>query len=151
MTMKKTKFWLIFLFVTVLSVSCYGRSVVIKTKDLPAPARNIVKNHFKGRNITKAEKESDLDGVTYEVTLDNGDEITFNSNGGWVEIECMAGVVPFSVIPVAIANYVKKNYPNVPIRKIERGHKNYEVELSNEIEIHFNKNDYKVVRVKVDD
>lgn len=151
MTMKKTKLWFVILLVATLSATCDARDVVIKVKDLPVPARNIVKNHFKGRKIVKAERESGLSGVTYEVILNNGDEITFNSKGGWVDIDCKAGTVPFSVIPVAIANYVKQNYSGVPIQKIERGRVNYEVELSNGVEIYFDKSSYKMVRVKTDD
>ena len=120
MTMKKTKFWLIFLFVMMLSASTDARDRVIKVKDLPAPARSLVKNHFKGRMIVKAEKESNLNGVSYEVTLSNGDEIKFNCKGGWMEIDCKTDAVPVSVVPNAIAVYVKKNYHNVKINKIER-------------------------------
>ena len=149
--MKKTKFWLIFLFVTVLSASTDARDRVIKVKDLPAPARSLVKNHFKGRMIVKAEKESNLNGVSYEVTLSNGDEIKFNCKGGWMEIDCKTDAVPVSVVPNAIAVYVKKNYHNVKINKIERGRLSYEVELSNGVDIHFDKTTYNVIRTDVDD
>ena len=151
MTMKKTKFWLIFLFVMMLSASTDARDRVIKVKDLPAPARSLVKNHFKGRMIVKAEKESNLNGVSYEVTLSNGDEIKFNCKGGWMEIDCKTDAVPVSVVPNAIAVYVKKNYHNVKINKIERGRLSYEVELSNGVDIHFDKTTYKVIRTDVDD
>lgn len=149
--MKKMKFRILALFVMMLSASTDARDIVIKVKDLPAPARSLVKNHFKGRMIVKAEKESNLNGVSYEVTLSNGDEIKFNCKGGWVEIDCKTDAVPVSVVPNAIAVYVKKNYHNVKINKIERGRLSYEVELSNGVDIHFDKTTYKVIRTDVDD
>lgn len=149
--MKKMKFRILALFVMMLSASTDARDIVIKVKDLPAPARSLVKNHFKGRMIVKAEKESNLNGVSYEVTLSNGDEIKFNCKGGWVEIDCKTDAVPVSVVPNAIAVYVKKNYHNVKINKIERGRLSYEVELSNGVDIHFDKTTYKVIRTYVDD
>ena len=149
--MKKMSFRLLVLFVMMLSASCYARDRVIKVKDLPAPARSLVKNHFKGRMIVKAEKESNLNGVSYEVTLSNGDEIRFNNKGGWMEIDCKTDAVPVSVVPNAIAVYVKKNYHNVKINKIERGRLSYEVELSNGVDVHFDKNTYEVIRTEVDD
>ena len=149
--MKKMKFRILALFVMMLSASTDARDIVIKVKDLPAPARSLVKNHFKGRMIVKAEKESNLNGVSYEVTLSNGDEIKFNCKGGWVEIDCKTDAVPVSVVPNAIAVYVKKNYHNVKINKIERGRLSYEVELSNGVDIHFDKTTYKVIRTAVDD
>ena len=52
-------------------------------------------------------------------------------------IECEKGVVPNTIVP-KISEYVAKRYKDVRIVKIERDKRNYDVELSNDLELRFN-------------
>lgn len=55
--------------------------------------------------------------------------------------------MPAAVIPAAIASYVKENYPGATIRKIEKERREYEVRLSNRVELTF---DLKLRLVDID-
>ena len=56
-----------------------------------------------------------------------------------VEIDCKQGKVPALLIPQAIRNYLKENYPAQAVKKIEMNKNEYEVELANGLDLTFNK------------
>ena len=56
----------------------------------------------------------------------------------WDKVDCNYIAVPSDLVPVAIAEYVKTNFAGTKIVKIDKEHGGYEVELSNDIELHFN-------------
>ncbi|MBR3123092.1 MAG: PepSY-like domain-containing protein [Prevotella sp.] len=105
---------------------------------LPAAAQQTIKKHFADRQIALAKVEIEVFGKTYDVIFTNGEKIEFDSKGQWRDIECRQSRVPAALIPAAIANYVKKNYPQTTILKIERDRRTYEIELSNHLELKFN-------------
>lgn len=105
---------------------------------LPAAAQQTIKKHFADRQIALAKVEIEVFGKTYDVIFTNGEKIEFDSKGQWRDIECRQSRVPVALIPAAIANYVKKNYPQTTILKIERDRRTYEIELSNRLELKFN-------------
>ena len=47
--------------------------------------------------------------------------------------------VPAELIPIEIANYVKASFPNEDIIKIDKDHRDWEIELNNRLEIKFDK------------
>ena len=61
----------------------------------------------------------------------------FDKSGEWTEVKCSQSEVPSKIVPAAIREYVKTNYPDVKIVSIERDRKEYEVKLSNRLEITF--------------
>lgn len=105
---------------------------------LPAAAQQTIKKHFADRQIALAKVEIEVFGKTYDVIFTNGEKIEFDSKGQWRDIECRQSRVPDALIPAAIANFVKKNYPQTTILKIERDRRTYEIELSNRLELKFN-------------
>ena len=52
----------------------------------------------------------------------------------------------FDVVPAEINSYVSQNYPGQKILKIDRSHSRYEVDLSNGLELKFNKR-FKLVEI----
>ena len=68
-----------------------------------------------------------------------GAHIDFNSSGEWQEVEMQQGALPEGIIPQPVAESVKKNYPNAHIVRIERDRRSCEVELSNGLELTFDK------------
>ncbi len=108
----------------------------ISVNQLPAAAKTFVKNNFKGKTIASAEK----DGTTYECRLDDGTKIEFNRNGVWDKVETNANSpVPARLVPRAIQQYVKAHYADCIITKIDKERYGYEVELSNDIDLKFNR------------
>lgn len=117
-----------------------GNDKIITLSQLPSAAQQIVKKDFAGKSVALVKMESGLVGRSYEVIFNDGDNIEFDRNGGWTEISCKSSQVPARLVPSAIRNYVKGNYPNAAIKSIEKDRGEYEVKLSNRLEITFNKN-----------
>ncbi len=106
---------------------------------LPVAAQTVLKNNFKsGVNHIKIDK--DWGRVSeYEVILNDGTEITFDTKGNWKDIEVGRDVsIPKGLVPASILDYVKQNQKSATITGIEKGRSGYEVELSNGVEMKFN-------------
>lgn len=108
-------------------------------EQLPIAAQQTIKTHFANRQIALAKMEVDLLGKSYDVIFTNGDKIEFDGKGQWTDIDCKRSQVPDALVPTAIAAFVKKNYPQTIILKIDRDRKTYEVTLSNGFELEFDK------------
>ena len=107
---------------------------------LPAAAQTIPKNNFKSE-VNHIKIEKDWGRVSeYDVILSDGSEITFDTAGNWKDIEVKrTASVPDSFIPQEIATYVKQNQKNAKITGIEKNRSGYEIELSNGVDMKFNK------------
>lgn len=120
----------------------------IITKD-PTPAiTEFVKTYFPKASVLIVKPEHD----EYEVRLSDGTELEFTRNFEWKKIDCEHSntytAVPAELVPEQIATYVKTNFADQSITKIEKKRKGWEIELSSELEIKFNKN---FVVTKIDD
>lgn len=89
--------------------------------------------------VALAKMESGLFDTSYDIIFTNGDKVEFDRNGNWTELKCKYSQVPARLIPAAISSYVKKNYPSTKVLEIERDRNEYDVKLSNGIELTFNK------------
>lgn len=118
----------------------------IEVSQLPQTAQQTLKTYFSNKKVALAKVESGVFEKNYDVIFTNGDKIEFNSKGSWTEIQCKQSQVPSGLVPSQISSYVKTNYPNVRITEIEIDHKEYEVKLSNGLEITFNKK-YQVIDI----
>ena len=58
----------------------------------------------------------------------------------WEKVECRGGAVPTTIVPGAITTYVRTHFPGETITQIERDGNKYEVELSNRLELKFDRN-----------
>ena len=123
----------------------------IHFSQLPPKAQTIVKNHFGNQKIDEIEMEKEDGRVRYEVKFINGNTIEFGKLGNWKEIECKKHGVPMRLVPAPILKHIAHRWPNkhVRVEKIERKENKYEVELSNDVEITFNKN-FKIIDVDKD-
>ena len=95
-----------------------GNDKPIAVNALPVKAQTLLSNHFNKQNGTKLE---------------------FDKKGNLKEIDCKQGIVPALLIPQAIKNYVKDNYAGKSVKKIEINKNEYEVELTNGLDLTFNK------------
>lgn len=121
-----------------LFVSCVKEQVV-NAGDIPAASANYITTHFPEQAIVHAVKAFDDLRITYTVYLKNGVKIEFDQNGEVKEIEAK-DALPDSVIPAAILDHVKNNYPSAFIKKWEMESTKQEVALSNGITLEFDKN-----------
>ena len=119
----------------------------ISESELPKRARNFITVCFADDPVSSIEKESNLRGTEYEVAFNSGTELEFNYDGTWRKISAAPGkAIADNFVPKAIADYVSKEYPGVYISQILKNHKGYEVELSNDHDLHFDSKE-KFVRV----
>lgn len=117
----------------------------ITPDQLPDISTQIIKKHFPSSAIERAYIDDDVMDKDYTVYLAGGVKIEFNSKGEWKEIETRTSV-PAALVPTAITQYVKKNYPSCKIEKISRDRRGMDIELSNGLDIEFDKS-YRVVEI----
>lgn len=120
----------------------------IQVNQLPTKAQTFIKTYFKSQKVALAKQESELFYKSYDVVFTNGEKVEFDKAGEWTEVQCRQSEVPAQIVPEAIKNYVKANYPDAKILQIERDKKEYEVKLSNRWEIKF---DSKMRVIDIDD
>lgn len=111
----------------------------IEVSQLPQIAQQVLKKDFSKMKIALAKMESGIFDTSYDIIFTNGDKVEFDRNGNWTELKCKYSQVPVRLIPAAINSYVKKNYSSAKVLEIERDRNEYDVKLSNGIEITFNK------------
>ena len=111
----------------------------IKVTELPAKAQMVLSQHFKNQKVAFASIESGIIDKNYDVVMQNGTKLEFDKKGNVTEIDCKQGAVPEKLIPQAIYTYLQENHSGQTVRKIEFNKNEYEVELSNGLDITFNK------------
>ena len=116
-----------------------GNDKPINVNELTAKSQTLLSKHFKGQKVMLATIESGVVSRSYDVVLRNGTKLEFDKKGNLTEIDCKQGIVPSQLIPQPIKNYLKENYRGEAVRKIELNKKEYEVELTNGIDLTFNK------------
>lgn len=114
----------------------------IITKDagrLPAISRQFLNDHLKGTPIAHIKIEKGWFGIKdYEVILADGTEVKFDSDGEWEEVDGHRTTITTAFFPPFILTYLKENYPGVGVLSIEKDRKEYEVKLSNHLDLKFN-------------
>lgn len=120
----------------------------IAVDQLPQKAQQFIKQHFPKLKVALAKEEREFLDLRYEVVFANSVKIEFLKDGEWKEVDCKYSAVPAAIVPVKIAEYVAKNYEDVQIVKIDRDKREYEVDLSNGLELTF---DTKFNLIDIDD
>lgn len=106
---------------------------------VPEAVNAFVKQHFPNATIAGVEVDNDHGGTEYELYLSDGTEVDFDANNQWDNVDCHGKAVPAALVPQAIATYVKSNYQNIAITKINKEHYGYEIELANGLELNFDR------------
>jgi len=119
------------------SFAVNAQEEIIKESELPAPAATFLTANFKNNPIKNVVKDTDKRKVTYEVTLADGTEVEFTQKGDWKEVDGDKKPIPTAFIPKTILDYVKAKYPNEQITHIDKGHRDYDVDLTNGLDLEF--------------
>lgn len=118
-----------------------GNDRSIKFDQLPVQSQQMIKKYFPNQSVALVKMERELSGKSYEVIFTNGNKAEFDKKGIWKEINCKYTELPSEVIPQQIAGYIRTNYPDSKITKIEKKSRNrYEIELLNGLELEFDAN-----------
>ena len=143
--MKKILLMAAMLCAGIVTAQADNRERPIGLEQLPANAQQFLSTHFKDLTLAFAVEDPKFIGSEYEVTYTDRTEVDFATNGEWSSVECRYNAVPASIVPKQIADFVaKSNYPGQYVRKIERNAYTWEIELSNGLEIKFDKQ-FKVI------
>lgn len=137
--MKKILLTLIAIFSIGIFVASADNDKIINKSQLPAQAQQFIDAHFAGINLTYAKEECNIFFNSYEVRLADGTKIEFSSKGNWEEVDCRFGEVPAAIVPQAIKDYIDKNFKGEKVLVIEKDRNDYEVKLSNRLELKFDK------------
>ena len=136
--MKTMKIYLIALVSVLVLPACAERDRIITLNDLPTNAQEFLKK-FSHKEIAVIKMEREGLSKEYDVVFSDGSSVEFNAGGYWKEVNYRHSAVPTDIIPTQINDFVKKNYTGADIVQIERSRHNYEIELSNKMDIKFDK------------
>lgn len=121
------------------NVSADERDKVITKEQLPAAAQQLLNEHFSGLKISLVKEDREFISRNYEVIFTDGTKVEFTRNGEWKELDCRKGEVPAALVPAEINKAVSERYPDAKILQIDRDRNDYEVRLSNRLELTFDK------------
>lgn len=137
---------LVMLPMLLVAVSCDDDDEVVNQSELPAVAQAFLDTHFEGIEVARVERDTETQGVRYDVLLRDGTELEFDQNGNWTDVDCKTRAVPVAIVPEPITAYVTAQYPNLLIVQIEHESYGYDIDLSNDLDIRFDPQ-YNVIRI----
>ena len=120
----------------------------IEVNQLPEKSQQFIQKHFPKEKVSYAKMEKDFMDVTYEVVFTNSTKVEFLKNGEWKEVDCKYSTVPSAIVPQEITKFVTERYPDTSIVQIDRDKRDYEVKLTNGLELTF---DLKFNLIGIDD
>lgn len=137
--MKKILIALLLIICGAGAASAFIDSYVIDRKNLPEQAQQMLSEYFPKAKVSLIKVDRHLLKKTdYDVKLVNGTKIEFTNAGKWKSVDCKTREVPEGLVTKPIRNYIKKNFPDVKIVKIEKKSGGYEISLSDGVELKFN-------------
>ena len=146
--MKKLLILSTILMVLGIATACADNDKPITVDQLPEKAQQFLRQHFPNEKVSLAKSERDFLELTYEVIFTNGMKVEFTKDGQWKDVDCRYASVPKAIVPAQIAQKVQELYPETTIRQIDRDSRDYEVKLSNGLELTF---DLKFNLIDIDD
>lgn len=138
--MKKILFSAVFLLATatMATASMTSDDRAVTVAQLPQKAQQFIKQHFASEKVSYAKQDTGLFDGDYEVIFTNGKKVEFTKKGEWKDIECKQSEVPAAIIPQRLKAYVTQHHATEKIVDINRDSNDYEIKLSNGIELIFN-------------
>lgn len=113
---------------------------IVPYENLPAKAQEFVKKYFPSEKVSYVKEEADFMELSYEVVFAQGTKVEFTGQGEWKEVDCRYSTLNEDLVPAQIRSYVKQNFPDTKFVKIEKGYRDYEVKLTNRLELTFDLN-----------
>ena len=134
----KRFFAILAVLVCISFISSADDDYAIPFNQIPSASQAFVKKHFPESQVSYCMRDSH----SYEVRFSDGAEVEFNNSGNWKEVDCKYKAVPASVIkliPASIPTYAGNNFQNTVITKVNAKPWGYELELSNGLDLEFDK------------
>ncbi|WP_140938564.1 PepSY-like domain-containing protein [Sphingobacterium lumbrici] len=122
---------------------------IIQLEQLPQSAQSFIKTYYPKATVSYITMENEfLAEKEYKVVLTDGVKIEFDGKGNWTEVDAKLHAVPTNIVPASIHAHIKKSFPNNNIVQISKSSRKYEVELTNGLDLEYNK---KGKFVRIDD
>lgn len=139
--MKKLSKCILVLLAMLPFMSCESAgNKVVEFSNLPSKAQTFLKTYFADKTIAVILCDEGLFDKDYEVRFEDSSEVEFDENGEWKSVEIKnRQAVPDGIIPAGIKTFVKAKHPAAFVIEIKKERKEYDVELSNGVDIVFDK------------
>lgn len=112
----------------------------LNRSDLPQEAQEFLSTYFPKGKVSMIKVDKHLFKKTdYDVKLVNGTKIEFNNKGKWTSVDCKTRQVPEVLVIKPIQRYADKQFPGTKIVKIEKKTLGFEIELSDGVELKFDR------------
>lgn len=124
-----------------VTTACTDDDTVTRNlNELPAPARAILTRQFAHTQVSYIKIDKDWFWTdTYEVRLVDGTEISFDRKGNWTEVDGKYAEIPAFFVPEPVRRQAGDLFPGEKITKIEKNRRDFEVELSNDVDLRFDR------------
>ena len=96
---------------------------------LPDNAQAFIETYFPGVGVTSVIREKDDGRTTYDVLLDDGTDIEFDSKGEWTSLDSFFSPLPTGFLPSAIPAKVEELHPGADIHGVDKEVGGYQVEV----------------------
>ena len=126
--------------IVLISNFAFAQEVIIPFNQLPAKAKTFIHQYFKDVKVMNVIQDKDVFSKDFDVNFENGTKIEFDRTGNWKEIKTLSGSVPSSLVPAKIKQYISNNYKGASIVEIDKDAYKIDVELSNGVDLDFDKN-----------
>lgn len=124
--------------IAAFSLSCTEKDTIINAKELPTNAQTFISTNWPDATVNTAIKDRDGAIIEYNVILSDATKIEFDKKGNWESVDNNNGI-PTGFILSPIVTYVTTNFANDSITEISKDDFGYDVELSNHIDLEFDK------------
>ena len=125
---------------TFIGIASADNDRIISFEQLPAKSQEFIKKYFPDEKVSYVKEESDFMELSYEVVFAQGTKVEFTGQGEWKEVDCRYSTLNENLVPEQIRSYVKQNFPDAKFVKIEKGYRDWEVKLTNRLELTFDMN-----------
>ena len=142
----KKHFVLFFVAMMTTLNACADNERIIAFEQLPAAAQTKLTENFQRTDISYVTEEKDFFGNEYNVRLNNGWEIEFDKDGELIKADAQKQPLPAGLVPEQIQKYVNTTFPGVFVTEWKKDGRNFDVELSNGLELVFDLN-YNFLRI----
>ena len=119
------------------SMACNANEKMVFAENLPTDAKVFVQHNFPRLSIAYAERKATREGTVYEVSLNDGTEVEFSQNGAWGMIDCKWETVPASLMPASLSSFVKSQFADAKVVRLDRTNNGYVAALSNGMSLKF--------------
>jgi hypothetical protein len=133
--------FLIAVFALGFGLQLQAQDKVIPQEELPQKATEFIQTHFADQKVLQVTKDVDfLIKTEYEILLNDGFQLEFNSKGDWKDVDGNNKVIPTGFVPESLMNYIADNFPTEQVTGISKQSSGYELELTNRLELEFDSN-----------